>query len=294
VTAIASRTAESAQNAAHRWNVATAYDSYEKLLNDPDIDAVYIALPNHLHVPWSTRALESGKHVLCEKPVALNASEAQTLLDATGRSPNIKIMEAFVYRHHPQWQRAKQLITDGAIGKLRAIQTLYAYTNRDPGNIRNIAEYGGGALLDIGCYCISLSRFLFGTEPAMINGYMEIDPKFGIDRLTSGMLRFENGISLFTCATQLAFFQEVTILGTEGRIGLPTPFITPLDRPSHLFLQQKNDLEEIRFAVCNQYAVQCDAFAKAIIENMEVTTPLTDSVANMKVMDALERSARRG
>ncbi len=190
VTAIASRDRERAESVAQKFGIAKAYGSYEELLNDPDVDAIYIPLPNEQHVPWSIKTLEAGKHVLCEKPIALTADEAQTLVDAAARYPQLKIMEAFMYRFHPQWLRAKQLVSDGAIGDLRTIQSFFAYSNLDPTNIRNQADHGGGGLMDIGCYNISFSRFIFGVEPTRVCSMVEYDPTFKTDRLVSGMLSF--------------------------------------------------------------------------------------------------------
>jgi predicted dehydrogenase len=225
ITAIASNNLEKAQAAATKLGIPTAYGSYEELLSAPEVDAVYIPLPNHLHVPWSIKALEAGKHVLCEKPIAMTAAEAQKLLDAAEKYPALKIMEAFMYRHHPQWQHAGQLVKDGKIGELHTIQSFFSYHNVDPDNIRNKAETGGGGLMDIGCYCISLSRFIFGAEPRRVCGIMEYDPQFKTDCLTSGILDFDRGTSTFSCSTQLAPFQRVNIFGTDGRIEIDIPFL---------------------------------------------------------------------
>jgi predicted dehydrogenase len=235
MVAIASRDRAVARAVADQLGIPKAYGSYEELLADPEIDAVYIPLPNHLHVPWSIRALEAGKHVLCEKPIGLSSAEGQSLLDAARQHPRLKVMEAFMYRHHPQWQRARKLVQEGEIGDLRTIQAFFAYYNADPGNIRNQAEIGGGGLMDIGCYCISLSRFLFAAEPLRVLGILEYDPAFQTDRLASAILDFGRGTSTWTCSTQLAYYQRVNILGTEGRVEIQIPFNAPPDRPSRLF-----------------------------------------------------------
>jgi predicted dehydrogenase len=289
--AIASSKIEKAKTAADKLGIQRAYGSYEELLNAPEIEAVYIPLPNHLHVNWSIKALEEGKHVLCEKPLAMTVSEAQKLLDTADQHPELKIMEAFMYRHHPQWQRARQMIDEGKIGDLRTIQSFFSYYNDNPENIRNIAEFGGGALMDIGCYCISLSRFIFGAEPKRICGIMEFDPEFKTDRLTSGILDFGRGTSTFTCATQLAPFQRVNIVGTDGRIEIEIPFNAPPDLPCKITYQHGGEGGEISFDICNQYRIQGELFSKAILQDAEVPTPLNDAVANMKVIDALVRSA---
>ena len=172
------------------WAFLTRTVRTKQLLADPQVEAVYNPLPNHLHVPWSIAALEAGKHVLCEKPIGLSADEGQTLVDAAARFPKLKVMEAFMYRHHPQWQTARRLVNEGKIGTLRTIQTFFSYFNDDAQNIRNQADIGGGGLADIGCYCISLSRFLFGAEPRRVLGIVEYDPQFKTDRIASGILDF--------------------------------------------------------------------------------------------------------
>jgi predicted dehydrogenase len=294
IAAIASRSLEKAQAAARQLGIPKAYGSYEELLADPDIDAVYNPLPNHLHVPWSIRALNAGKHVLCEKPIGLTAAEAQQLLDTVRRRPQLKVMEAFMYRHHPQWQRARQLVVEGKIGDLRTIQSFFSYYNVDPGNIRNIAETGGGGLMDIGCYSISLSRFIFGTEPQRVCGIMEYDPQFKTDRLTSGILDFGLGTSTFTCSTQSAPYQRVNIFGTEGRVEIEIPFNAPPDQPCKMWHQYGTEVDEIVLDVCNQYTIQGDLFSQAVLNDAEVPTPLEDAVANMRVIEALIRSAKSG
>jgi predicted dehydrogenase len=294
MAAIASRNLDKAQAAARQLGIPKAYGSYEELLADPDIDAIYNPLPNHLHVPWSIKTLEAGKHVLCEKPIGLTAAEAQELLDAAQKRPQLKVMEAFMYRHHPQWQRARQLVAEGKIGDLRTIQSFFSYYNADPGNIRNMAEIGGGGLMDIGCYCISLSRFIFGAEPQRVFGIMEYDPQFKTDRLTSGMLDFGRGTSTFTCSTQLTPYQRVNIFGTEGRVEIEIPFNAPSDQPCRMWHQYGSEMDEIVLDVYNQYTIQGDLFSQAVLNNTEVPTPLEDAVANMKVIEALTHSAKSG
>ncbi len=291
VVGIASRDAAKAATAANRLNIPKNYGSYEALLADTQIDAIYNPLPNHLHVPWSIAALQAGKHVLCEKPIALSSTEALTLVDESRRHPKLKIMEAFMYRGHPQWVFARQQVQEQTIGQLRAISSLFSYFNRDPQNVRNQAEIGGGALMDIGCYPISLSRFLFDGEPHRVLGSVERDPEFGIDRLTSGILEFSGGISIFTCSTQLTPFQCVQILGTAGRIEIEIPFNAPPDRPCRIWLQRGQDIQEMMFETADQYTIQGDRFAAAILEDTPVPTSLEDAVANMRVIEALFASA---
>ena len=294
VTGIASRQLRKARAAARRLDIEKAYGSYEELLADSDIDAVYLPLPNHLHVPWAIKALKAGKHVLCEKPIGLNAAEAQELLEASRKFPRLKVMEAFMYRYHPQWQWAKQKVNEGKIGEVRTIQSFFSYYNTDPDNIRNKADTGGGGLMDIGCYCISLSRFIFGVEPRRVCGIREEDPEMKVDRLTSGILEFSSGTSTFTCATQLVPYQRVNIFGTKGRIEIEIPFNTPSDRPCKVWYGDGNRIEEVILEICNQYTIQGDLFSRAVLEDREVQVPLEDAVANMQVIDALVRSARSG
>ncbi|MBG0788958.1 MAG: Gfo/Idh/MocA family oxidoreductase [Desulfovibrionaceae bacterium] len=299
VTAIGSRDEAAARAAADALSIPKAYGSYEALLADPDIDAVYIPLPNHLHVPWAVKSLEAGKHVLCEKPIGLNTVEANALINAEGRYPDLKIMEAFMYRHHPQWIEAKRLVDEGAIGELRTIQSFFSYFNDDPANIRNKADIGGGAMMDIGCYNISLSRFIFNAEPARGIGFMDRDPDFGTDRLFSGMLEFRGRISSFTCSTQLADHQRVNIFGTEGRIEILIPFNAPPDRPCAIILQRDHapdgeKLRTITFDTCDQYSLQADAFARAILDDTRPPATLNDAYANMQVLERLIKSAGDG
>jgi len=294
IDAIASRDFFRAQKAAEKLNIPKSYGSYEELLADPDIDAVYIPLPNHLHVPWSMKALQAGKHVLCEKPIGLTSREAQELLEISKQYPQLKIMEAFMYRYHPQWQSAKKWIEEGKIGELQAIQSFFSYYNLDPDNIRNKADIGGGGLMDIGCYCISLSRFIFSDEPYRVCGVMNYDPELKIDRLTSGLLHFREGTSIFTCATQLIPYQRVKIFGTSGWIEIEIPFNAPLDKSCKIRNGDNKKIEEVELKICDQYTIQGDLFSKAILENKPVPTPLEDAIANMRVIEAIVQSSKEG
>lgn len=295
IAAIASRNLAKAQEIAGQLHIPKAYGSYEAMLADNQIDVVYISLPNQLHVPWSVKALAAGKHVLCEKPISMNITEAEELYNTAQKYPQLKIMEAFMYRFHPQWKMARQLVVDGKIGELNTIQSFFSYNNIDPSNIRNRLECGGGGLMDIGCYCISLARFIFNEEPQRVSGVLEYDPQFKVDRLTSGLLEFKNGTSTFTCATQLTPYQRVNIFGSEGRIEIEIPFNAPSDKPCRIWHQRGSDIEEIIFDVCDQYTIQGDLFSQSVINNRPVPTPLEDAVANMKVIDALiEQSSSNG
>jgi predicted dehydrogenase len=294
VAAIASRDETRGREAAGQLGIPKVYGSYEALLADPGIDAVYIPLPNHLHVPWSIKALEAGKHVLCENPIGLNAKEAQELVEAARRFPKLKVMEAFMYRHHPQWEKARELIATGAIGELRTVHSLFSYWNVDPGNIRNQGDIGGGGMMDIGCYCVSLSRFLFQAEPLRVLGSVQIDPVFQTDRMASGVLEFEEGTATFTCSTQLSPYQRVNIFGTEGRIEIEIPFNAPPDKPCRLWHQRGATVSEHVMEVCDQYTIQGDRFVRAILDDTPVPTPLDDAVANMRVIEVVLASGRSG
>lgn len=294
VVGIASRTLEKAQHAAQELGLAKAYGSYKELLDDDDIQAIYNPLPNHLHVEWSIKALEAGKHVLCEKPIGLSAAQGQKLVDEGARRPHLKLMEAFMYRHHPQWQTARQLVRDGGVGELRAIQALFSYHNVDPDNVRNIAHIGGGALMDIGCYPISVARFIFGAEPNRVCGIVEYDPNFKTDRLDSAILDFGTGTATFTCSTQLVPYQRVNIYGTAGRIEIEIPFNAPPDRPCLMWHERDGHTEEIAIPTCDHYTIQGDLFSKAILNDTPVPTPIADSVANMRVIEAIVRAGKSG
>ena len=298
VAAIASRDARKAQDAARKLGIAKAYGSYEALLADAEIEAVYNPLPNHLHVPWSINAAEAGKHVLCEKPLSLSVAEAKALLAVRDRC-GVKIGEAFMVKTHPQWLRAKDLIQRGVIGELRAIVGAFSYFNRDPKNVRNIPEWGGGGLMDIGCYPITTSRFLYGEEPLRVVGLMAHDPDFNVDRLTSAILDFPSGQAVFTCSTQLVPYQRMQFLGTTGRIEIKIPFNAPNDRPCEILIDDGRDvfgggLRTEAIPTCDQYTIQGDAFSKAIREDGRVPVPLEDAIANMAVIEAVFRSAESG
>ena len=293
VVALASRSSEKARAAADRLGIARSYGSYEELLADPGVDAIYNPLPNDQHVPWSIKALEAGKHVLCEKPIGLSSAEGRQLVEAGRRHPRLKLMEAFMYRHNHQWRKAKELVDSGRIGTLRTVQTFFSYSNEDPTNIRHDPAMGGGALMDIGCYAISLSRWLFGSEPRRVSGLVEYDPRFHVDRLASAILDFGVGSATFTCSTQVEPFQQVQIVGTEGRIELSeVPFNAPNDRPCVVLLQRGEAIERIELETCDQYTIQGDLFARAILDDTPVPTPIEDAVRNMEVIEAIVASGR--
>jgi predicted dehydrogenase len=298
VAAIASRDVAKARAAAATLKIGKSYGSYEELLADPEIEAIYNPLPNHLHVPWSIEAMEAGKHVLCEKPIALNAAEARTLLPVRDRA-GVKIGEAFMVRTYPQWLRTRELIREGRIGELRAIVGVFSYFNRDAKNVRNKPEWGGGGLLDIGCYPITMSRFMYGAEPLRVSGVLERDPEFGTDRLTSAILEFSGGQAVFTCSTQMVPYQRMQFLGTKGRIEIEIPFNAPPNKTTRIFVDDGSDvagggIKVETIPVCDQYTIQGDVFSKAIREDHEVPVPLEDAIANMAVIDAIFRAAESG
>ena len=294
VHAIASRDLNAAQTAAEQHSIPHAYGTYEELLTDPEVQAVYNPLPNHLHVYWSMKAAEAGKHVLCEKPLGATAAEAQKLVNFC-REKGVLLMEAFMYRTHPQWILAKEYARDGKIGDLRAIQVFFSYMNRDPNNIRNRADLpGSGGIMDIGCYPVSLSRFLFNGEPKRVIALISRDPDMRIDTLSSAILEFEQGQAAFTCSTQLMPYQRVNIIGTEGRFELEIPFNAPSDRPTNIYYSSDAGLETRALAACHQYQIEADLFSKAILDGSPLPTPPEDAIANMKVLDALFRSEKSG
>lgn len=298
IMAIASRDVKKAREAGTKLGIEKAYGSYEALLADPEIEAVYNPLPNHLHVPWSIKAAEAGKHVLCEKPVSLTVAEAKTLLAARDRC-GVKIGEAFMVKTHPQWLRTRELIHRGVIGELRAIFGAFSYFNRDPQNVRNVRDWGGGGLMDIGCYPITTSRWMFGEEPLGVSGAIETDSVFGIDRLTSAVMEFPSGHSIFSCSTQLVPYQRMQFLGTKGRIEIKIPFNAPNDRPCEVMVDDGRDVfgsgitTEV-IPICDQYTIQGDAFSRAIREGGDVPVPLEDAIANMAVIEAVFRAAESG
>ncbi|MGB7137211.1 MAG: Gfo/Idh/MocA family oxidoreductase [Acidobacteriaceae bacterium] len=298
VTAIASRDAGKAQAAAAPLGIPKAYGSYEELLADPEIDAIYNPLPNHLHVPWTVKAAEAGKHVLCEKPISMTVAEAKSLL-AVRTKTGVVIGEAFMIRCHPQWLRVRELLSEGRIGEVRSVFGFFSYSNADPANIRNREETGGGALYDIGCYCIQAARFGFRQEPTRVCGLIDRDPAMHTDRLTSALLDFPAGQAIFTCSTQLVPHQRVQFYGTKGRIEFEIPFNAPPDHGTRIFIDQGTDIlgsgiTTETLPVADQYTLQGDAFSRAVLEGTPVPVSLEEGIANMAVIDAIFRSAQTG
>ncbi len=294
VHAVASRSYDKAKNAADRFSIPKCYGSYEDLLMDEEIDAIYNPLPNHLHVPWTIKCLEAGKHVLVEKPIGLSSKEAETLIEESLKYPNLKIMEAFMYRHHPQWIKAKELVESGVIGNVKTIQSFFAYFEDNPNSITNSKEYGGGSLMDIGCYPISLSRFIYNSEPQKVLANIDYHPDYGVDISTTAIMKFKEGTSSFFSSIQVEDRQQAQIFGTKGKIEFQIPFNPIADKSSKMFLHLNNKTEEIIFDPCDQYTIQADLFAQAIIEDTDVPTPLQDAVDNMKVIEKIIESDKLG
>ncbi len=297
VVAIASRDLERARSVAGELGIATAHGSYEQLLADPEVDAVYNPLPNHLHTEWNLAAIRAGKHVLAEKPIAMNAPEAETVFAAADEH-GVRVVEAFMYRSHPTWHGVRQLIADGAIGAVRHVQVFFGYSNTDPANIRNIVEYGGGALMDIGCYAINAAALLFGDEPEVVGATMQRHPEFGTDIVTSAVLRFGGGSASFACATALEPGQWVHVLGTDGRIDLEIPFNIPTDIPTRVFVTQGGtppvapDVRTIEFDPCDQYTTQADAFAAHVLDGAAPNITPRESLATMRTIDDIVELGR--
>jgi predicted dehydrogenase len=292
VLAIASRKPGRAEATAAALGIPRAYGSYEALLADPDVDAVYVPLPNDLHAEWTLAAARAGKHVLCEKPLAMTADVAQAMVDGC-REAGVLLMEAFMYRLHPSWVAVREVVASGRIGRLRAVDSWFSYYNDDPDNIRNIEASGGGALFDIGCYSVNLSRMLFGAEPDDVRGIVVRDPALGVDVLTSGVLRFGDGLATFTCSTRTETDQRVHVYGTEGRISIEIPFNVPPDRPTRVFVTAGGDApvapatEILTFDTADPYAVETEAFGAAVLAGGPVPTPPEDAVANLRVIERL-------
>jgi predicted dehydrogenase len=298
VVAIASRDEARSRAAAGALGLGTAHRSYEALIDDPNVDAIYNPLPNHLHVPWTIRALEAGKHVLCEKPIGLTVSDALEIIAARDRTKR-KVQEAFMVRTHPQWLRVQSLVAEGRIGELRSMMGYFSYFNQDASNIRNVPEFGGGAMLDIGCYLVHTSRMIFGAEPGRVVSLVDRDPMMHVDRMASMILDFDRGQAIGTCSTQVVPYQRVHVVGTTGRIEVEIPFNAPPDRPCRIFVDDGRtlsgeDRETIEIPTVDQYTVQGDLVSAALLEDGPVAYSMEDTVANMRVIDAVFRSEQTG
>jgi predicted dehydrogenase len=287
VVAIASRDADRAAAAASELGIPTSYGSYQALLDAEDVDAVYIPLPNDQHARWTIAAAQAGKHVLCEKPLAMDLAEAQAMIEACDAA-GVRFAEAFMYRQHPSWVEAVRLVREGAIGELLAVQTWFSYFNDDPANIRNRTDNGGGALMDIGCYAINLSRMLFEGEPSSVHASVRRDPTMGIDIVTSAILEFPGGgQASFTCSTRTEPDQRVHIVGADGRIDLEIPFNIPPDRETRIHLTTGGDAQVLTFPPTDQYTVQAETFARAILEDTPVPVPIDDALGNLRIIETI-------
>jgi predicted dehydrogenase len=299
IAAIASRDINKSQKTAADLGIQKAYGSYEDLLADKSIDAVYIPLPNHLHVEWSIKAMKAGKHVLCEKPFALTVSDVKNAIKTRDKC-GVKIGEAFMIRTHPQWLKARELTSNKNFGKLRAVQGFFSYSNFDASNIRNSysSDMGGGGLWDIGCYPVNTSRFLFREEPTRVIAMAEYDPKFKTDILASAILDFPSGQATFISSTQISSYQRMLAVGTKKHLEIKIPFNSPSTYPTEIYYDDSNIEEEernkIRIDTCHQYTLQGDAFSKSVIEDTEVPVPLEDTIYNTAVLKALYKSTESG
>jgi len=297
VTGLASRDLQRAKTAAAALGIPKTYGSYEAMLADPQIEAVYNPLPNHLHVPLTLSAAKAGKHVLCEKPIAIKAADLEALRPYTSK---VHIREAFMVRFHPQWIEAREHVRRGAIGDLRFIQVGFSYFNNDAANIRNMADIGGGALYDIGCYAIVTARWFFEANPQRAIATMDLDPSFKTDRYTSGLLEFDGGRQLaFTVSTQAAPYQRALLFGTRGRIEIEIPYNAPPDVPCRYRIDDGSALDGssskvMTVAVADQYQLQAEAFSHAVRNEQPDATALDDAACNMRTIDALFASTRSG
>ncbi len=286
---IASRDKTKAQSFAKEFGIEKCFDSYETLLADKNINAVYIPLPNHMHKEWVIKAARAGKHVLCEKPLTLNASEAKEILKVE-QETGVNIMEAFMYPFHPQWEHTLNIIRTNQIGKIQYIHTSFSYNNPASGNIRNIKEYGGGGLMDIGCYAISASRFLFQQEPERVISLCKSHPTFHTDVLSSAMLDFNGAHATFTVSTLSHANQSVEIVGTGGKINIHIPFNTYVDTKATITVSTPQGDRDIEFEACDQYGLMFDTFSKAILQQEKSPHSISNTINNMKVIDAIFKS----
>jgi len=293
VIAIASRDINKAKSIAEKYHIPHAYGNYQELLTNNEIEAVYIPLPNHLHREWIMKAADAGKHILCEKPLSLNTEQAKTVINYTEKK-GVKLMEAFMYRFHPQWIKAKQLLDSGELGKIISIHTFFGYNNTDSNNIRNIKEYGGGAMLDIGCYAISVARFLSSLEPKRAHALINQHKNFGTDSIVSGILDFDYFQSSFTVSTEVHPYQKVEVFCSQGRLVIEIPFNTFQDVEIKISVTNYIGTREIKFPATDQYQLMFDAFADSIIHKNDLPTSIEDAINNMKVIDAIFTSNEKG
>ena len=292
IVAIASRTPEAARAAADKFGIPVAHGSYDALIADPNVEAIYNPLPNHLHVPLTLAAARAGKHVLCEKPFSIRAAELEVLRPFASQ---VHIREAFMVRHHPQWHAVREHVRAGEIGALRYMQVPFSYFNDDPANIRNAPDVGGGGVYDIGCYAIFAGRWFFEAAPQRVVAMTDTDPVFQVDRLASALLDFGDTRQLaFTVSTQSCRYQRVQLIGTLGRIEIEMPFNPAEGGTARYTIQAAGGAEPrtVTVPAANQYALQCDAFAHAVRTEAPTAAALDDAQLNMRVIEALLASAK--
>ena len=300
IIALATRAPAQARQVAADNHIEHVYDSYEALLADPQIDLVYIPLPNHLHHPWTIKALKAGKHVLCEKPLACNAREAREMA-AASRDAGRLLMEAFMYRFHPRSRRIKQLIAEGAIGTPRLVRSAFCFRMAgsewiDPPNVRLDPKMGGGVLLDVGCYSVSVARWFLSAEPSQVQAQAEYDPG-GVDVHMVGNLSFAgNGLASFEASFITALQQTYSISGSDGVIELPHNAFVPWENEAIFYVRGRNQETGQKHSVpgADEYRLMVEHFADAVIGQTELSFPITDSIENMRVLDALAQAARTG
>jgi len=293
VVGIASRDLQKAHETAAKFQIPKTYGSYEQLLQDPDIEAVYIPLPNHLHYEWTIKAIEAGKHVLCEKPLALNAEEAERMVQ-TAQKAGVLLAEAFMYRYHPRYTMIKELIDKGEIGEVRGIRSAFTFNNaNDLNNVRYRKEWGGGAIYDVGCYPITAARLLLGKEPEAVTVQAQFSSLHGdVDMMAAGLIEFEGDVALqFDCAMWSAFRNPLEVLGSEGIIEVPSAFITPTEESSHFYINKAGKRNKVSVPFLNAYSLQADAFAQAVLQGMSLPFDAADAICNMKIIDACLASA---
>lgn len=291
VVAVASRSLEKAKNFAEECNIPTAYGSYEELLNDDTIEAVYIPLPNHLHKKWTMKAAEAGKHVLCEKPIALNEAEAKEMVEACEKA-GVVLAEAFMYRHQGRYEDIKKLINRGDIGDIRGIHGVFTFNGAgNPNNIRFTKEWGGGSIYDVGCYPISAARLILDEEPTAVTTHAFFSPDHGnVDMMASGLMEFSNGVALtFDCSMWADFRNRLEILGSNGRIVLPAAFLG--DQSYKIIRNGEEKL--IKVDQINSYALQADSFAESVIDGKPPKFSGKDIIQNMTAVRGALTSAEK-
>jgi predicted dehydrogenase len=291
--AIGSRSIDKAREMAASFDIPMWFGSYQAVVDCPEVDMIYIPLPNQLHREWVLKAIEVGKPVLCEKPLGMNAGEAREMV-TKAQEAGVPLMEGFMFRFHPQWQHIRNIVRTNQIGSIQYIHTSFSYNNPDPSNIRNQPALGGGALMDIGCYAISVARFIFGREPGRVMSLMARHPDFGVDSNTSGILDFNGPRATFSVSTSAQPFQVVDFVGSSGRITVPVPFNTFVDVPATITVVDNLGARQVEFPVSNAYGLMMDAFARAILEHKPLPLAGWDAIQNMEVMDAITASANSG